>query len=255
MSNLLTSLQDKIADGTIAKDIANTTDRVLGPSPNYVAGIKTPGTLGVGDAGTVDQVINNARAIGAYTNVLTRGPLQGNQFFLDTGGTCIVSDPNDPNNGKEVPRATYVNNRMGGQDVASAFPGLGSALGGQLDEFNGIIPGMMGDVVATNPITVMNALVLPGKPRCKAYSCPTTDRAGGSRGDKAHYLTIGLEQAPGRCKQVRTAGMGPASPELFGNKFGGSIHIPHQNVQSNMADKILFAIAVLGFTFLAMHKL
>jgi hypothetical protein len=182
---------------------------------DYTAGIQSPGSKGVGQSGSIDQVVTNATAIGDYVGNLTIGPLLGNQYFSDSGGSCIVTDPNDPNNGKTVPRSTFVNNRMEGSDIAADFPSLGAALGGDLNTFDGIVPGMMGDLVATNPITIFHALMLPGVPQCKAYSCPTTDSAGNSSGNQTYYLVPGLEQSLQKCQAAATAPITSPGIESF----------------------------------------
>lgn len=256
MNKMFASLQNNIAKSNgVGAEAA--VDNVLGPAYDYTSGIQVPKAKGVGDSGTIDQVITNANAMRDYVNQLTIGPIQGNQYFLDTGGKCVVDDENDPNNGKEVARSTWVDNRLTASDAAAIFPGLKDALGGSLDSFAGIIPGMMGDVVSTNPVTIMNSLILPGKPPCMAFECPVTDKGGSGKGVQAHYLTAGLEQAPinQKCKRVKSANPDPASPEMFTPVFGyarmDKVPLPYE---STIIDKVFFASALLVFVGLIMHK-
>jgi hypothetical protein len=228
----------------------NAATAVLGPSFDYTAGIQPPSSKGVGSDGTIGQVVTNATAIGDYVSNLTIGPLQGNQYFLNTGGMCTVSDPSDPNTGQTVPRFTFVNNRMQGSDVLADFPSLGQALGGDLNTFDGIVPGMMGDVVATNPITILNALMLPGTPACQAYSCPTTDTLGTSTGNAAYYLTPGLEANINDCVRTSTASVsGTPTPETFASYFPGRGFSPMPRPAPSgptALDKGLYGAALLG---------
>ena len=249
---------DDLESGNITKAGDDVMDAILGPSYDYTNNIQSPGSLGVGQDGSIGQVITNAEAIGTYTSNLTLGPLQGNQYFLNTGGMCTVSDSGDPNNGKTVPRFTFVNNRMEGGDVLADFPNLSNALGGDLNNFDGLIPGMMGDVVATNPITIINALMLPGTPSCKAYSCPTTDNLGNSTGNQTYYLTPALEQSINHCQTATTANISgvSTSSESFA-PFWNSHPAFEPMVKTpgpSTLDKALFAGAVILALGLAVLK-
>jgi hypothetical protein len=248
-NSLWGGLQQSLTDlenGNITQAASDVEDAILGPSFDYTSRIQSPSSLGVGQDGSIGQVITNAQAIGTYTSNLTLGPLQGNQYFLNTGGMCTVSSAGDPNNGQTVPRFTFVNNAMTGKDVLADFPGLENALGGDLATFEGIIPGMMGDVVATNPITILNALMLPGTPSCQAYSCPTTDKLGNSTGNQTYYLTPGLEQSIGDCTLQSTANIsGLATSESFAPFWNPSFEPMAKPVGPTMTDKILYAGAVL----------
>jgi hypothetical protein len=257
-NSLWATLEADMESGNFGKAGSDTANAILGPSYDYTAGIQPPASKGVGSDGTIGQIITNAEAIGGYVSNLTLGPLQGNQYFLNTGGMCTVSDPNDPNNGKTVPRATFVNNRMQGGDILADFPTLGQALGGDLNTFDGIIPGMMGDIVATNPVTVLNALMLPGTPPCQAYACPTTDTLGNSTGNAAYYLTPGLETNINDCVAAPTASVsGTPTSESFAPYFGGSrIFTPMQQtpVGPTMVDQALYGAAVLGLVGMLVLK-
>ena len=162
-------------------------DRLLGPSANYLAGVKPPSEQGVNDSGDLGQVFTNSRAAFGYVDNLVKDA-KGNQSFVETGGMCKTPE------GKVVPRWSYINNRMGAGDVLPS--GVASALGGN---FNGLIPGMFGDIAALNPITTLNALMLDGVPPCEQYTCPTMDSVGRS-GSETHYMTPKLESSMGPCR-------------------------------------------------------
>jgi hypothetical protein len=256
-NSIWSQLESDIESGNFGKATGDATDAILGPSFDYTAGIQPPSAKGVGSDGTIGQVVTNADAIGSYVSNLTLGPLQGNQSFLNTGGMCTVSDPSDPNNGQTVPRATWVNNRMQGSDVLADFPSLGQALGGDLNTFDGIIPGMMGDLVATNPVTIFNALMLPGTPACQAYSCPTTDKLGNSTGNAAYYMTPGLEASIGDCTRANTASVsGTPGPETFAPVFGSPSFEPMATLPraSTWVEQGLYGLAIVGFVGLLFSK-
>lgn len=175
----------------------NLMDRMFGPTFDYTTGIKKPEDLGVSDDGSISQVFTNANAIKQYTQQLITGPLLGNSTFVETGGMCQAPD------GGIVPRWSYVDNRMRGADVLPA--NMQRALGSSGDVFNGIVPGMLGDVVALNPVKPVSALVLSGVPKCSAFKCPVTDSLGNPQGSDTKFLTPALEINLGKCSEVKNS--------------------------------------------------
>lgn len=167
-------------------------DRVLGPSFDYSQSIKKPEDLGVSDEGSMGQVFTNANAVKSYTQQLITGPLLGNTTFVETGGMCKAP------NGSVIPRWSFIDNRMRGADALPAS--MQKALGSSGDMFDGIIPGMMGDVVALNPLKPINGLMLNGVPDCRAISCPITTKQGIESGWDTKFVTEDLEVNLGKCK-------------------------------------------------------
>lgn len=235
-------------------DIMN---QLLGPSYDYTANVQSPSSLGVGNDGSIGQVITNAEAIATYVGDLTTGPQtgMGNQYFLNTGGMCTVSSAGDPNNGQTVPRATYVDNRMLGSDVLDGFPTLSNAIGGDLNTMNGIVPGMVGDLVALDPSKIIYSLMLPGTPACQAYTCQTTDVAGLNISSQTFYVTPALETNLNKCTPATTASLSDTpSPETFGGYFEPMAYSSNVRYAST-TDKILFVGAVLTIgAMLALKK-
>lgn len=257
-NQLWTDLSQDLADieaGNFSQAGTDIMNQVLGPSYDYTANIQSPSSLGVGSDGSIGQVITNAEAIGTYVGNLTTGPLTGNQYFLNTGGMCSVSSATDPNNGQTVPRATYVDNRLMGSDVLDGFPSLSNALGGDLDTLNGILPGMVGDLVATDPTRILYSLMLPGVPACQAYTCPTTDVTGLNVSQQTFYVTPALETNLNKCTTATTASVSAIpSPETF-----QGYHVPFEpmaNVRyASTTDKVLFVGAILTLgAMLALKK-
>jgi hypothetical protein len=162
-------------------------DQALGPSFDYLQTIQSPASKGVGSEGSMDQVGRNASAIFSYVDNLIVGPKVGNRFFKDTGGMCQIPD------GTVVPRSSYTNNKLGGDDAAAVLgPSFQKAVAGS--GFDGIIPGAGGDLAAMNPLKIMNGLVLDGVPPCKAFTCPVTDiQTGVDQGNQTKFLSPQLE--------------------------------------------------------------
>lgn len=174
-------------------------DKALGPSFDYLQTIKSPKDRGVGSEGTMDQVGTNANAIFGYVDNLIVGPKVGNQFFKDTGGMCKLED------GTVVPRSSYTNNKLGGDDAAAV---LGSSFQKAVagNGFDGIIPGAGGDLAAMNPLKIMNGLVLDGVPPCKAWTCPVTDiQSGVDQGLQTKFLATSLEFNMSPCRASTAA--------------------------------------------------
>lgn len=249
-NQLWADLSKDLADlqaGNFSQAGSDVLNQVLGPSYDYTANIQAPSKLGVGTDGSIGQVVTNAEAIGTYVGNLTTGPLTGNQYFLNTGGMCVVTNSNDPNNGKTVPRATYVDNRMMGSDVLDDFPTLSNAIGGDLDTMNGIVPGMVGDLAATNPTTILYSLMLPGTPPCQAYTCQTTDAAGLNTSNQTYYVTPALETNLNKCTVATTGPTTTPSPETFwGYHSAFEPTVASSNYRyATTTEKVLFAGAIL----------
>jgi hypothetical protein len=180
-------------------------DQALGPSYDYLQNIESPYKKGVRDTGTMEQVGTNAKAIFSYVDNLIVGPKVGNQFFKDTGGMCRLpgtrdKDGKDKGDGEVVPRSSYTNNKLGGDDAA-AILGESFQKAVEGNGFDGIIPGAGGDLAAMNPLKIMNGLVLDGVPPCQPWTCPVTDiRTGVPQGDQTKFLATSLEFNMSPCR-------------------------------------------------------
>ena len=173
-------------------------DKALGPSYDYLQNIESPEDKRVGSAGTISQVVTNTTAILGYVGNLVEGPKVGNQFFKDTGGMCRLpgtkdKEGKDKGDGEVVPRSSYTNNKLGGDDAAAILgPSFQKAVKG--NGFDGIIPGAGGDLAAMNPLKIMNGLVLDGIPPCQPWTCPVTDiQTGVAQGNQTKFLSTSLE--------------------------------------------------------------
>jgi hypothetical protein len=170
----------------LSKGASNVQTDLMGPAYSYADHIPQPGDLGVGSSPTFDQLGKNTSAVGTYVGTMISSGPQGNQFFVNTGGTCTAPD------GSLQSRHNYINN------VAS-----------------GLIPGVVGDIEGLNPMFLLNSLTSGSSPACSCYQCPV------SSGGAYHFLTPNLSPDfdPSVCRVVDSANCPrvSASTESFTN--------------------------------------
>ena len=110
--------------------------------PNALGASPSPGALG-----------NDVRALISYVQVLVSGksraqtvsPL-GNQYFMDTGGKCKNKE------NESQTRYIYINNKPDGK-----LPFISSAMGQDMTDFQGLVPGVMGNIAYINPSKLFTA--------------------------------------------------------------------------------------------------
>ena len=111
-------------------------DELMGPSFSYADNVAGPSSMGIGSDGTFSQLGRNASGIAYYVKALITGdPPLGNQYYVNTGGTCQAKD------GQLRARYNYINNLPSGSP--SILPGAMKDLGA---DFNGLIPGVVDDI-------------------------------------------------------------------------------------------------------------
>lgn len=160
---------------------------ILGPAYSYADNIQGPSSLGVGTDGSFGQLSSNASAVSTYVKTLITGdPPLGNQYFVNTGGVCTAPD------GSTQSRMNYINNKASGADL---MPASMSEIGG---DFNGLIPGIVGDIEGLNPYYMFSALMTDGNPSCQCYKCNVTS------GSSTGFLTTSLSPDfdTTQCQQV-----------------------------------------------------
>lgn len=185
------------------KNLSPGSTDLLGPDYSYADNIQGPGSLGVGSAGTFGQLGTNASAIEYYVKALITGdPPLGNQFFVNTGGTCTAPD------GQLRSRYNYVNNMSSG---SAALPAAMSEIG---SDFNGLIPGVVDDIEGLDPLYIFSAMASDASPQCSCYQCPV------SSGSPYQWLTPSMspDLASSQCTQVDSSNCPPpATTESFSN--------------------------------------
>lgn len=197
-----------LGSNSLWSDISNNQDSaqndMMGPSYSYVDNIPGPSSLGVGTDGTFHQLGTNLSGIGTYISTMIDGdPPLGNQFFVNTGGTCIAPD------GSSQSRYNYINNKPSGGILPAGMSEIGSGV-------NGLIPGVIGDIEGLNPMYMMKALMADSSPKCECYKCDVTT------GVPARFLTTSLspDYNTTNCTQVDVS---QCTSEHFENQNSGSI--------------------------------
>ena len=205
-----TSLFDFNKSGNSATtEITALVKALEGPDYSYIKAMKTPGELGAGiKAGDVNANLN---AINDYINVLIsgRGPARqgstsepiGDRYFLNTGAkckavnivdNCAASADGCPTVGEGdaslVPRFTVINNIPSGQN--SLFPDKLSSTGTAFDSFEGILPGIVDDIVEFNPAAMFSAFLLPPYPQCADVSIDVNTGDGVSGGVDYNFESV-----------------------------------------------------------------
>jgi hypothetical protein len=163
---------------SISASPSNATESVMGPSYSYAENIQGPSAMGVGSNGTMSQLSTNTGAIFQYMKYMISGPALGNQYFVNTGGSCKASDSS------VQPRYNYINNVASGADVLPES--MKADLGGIASDFNGLLPGMLEDTENLNPVHLFTSLAADSTPTCECYTCPT------SGGDQSRFLNKDL---------------------------------------------------------------
>ena len=214
-----------LGTNSLWSDMSNGQDvqtEILGPSYSYADSISGPSSLGVGSNGSFSQLGSNANAIAYYVEALITGnPPLGNQYFVNTGGTCTAPD------GSIQPRYNYINNMSSG---AAAIPSAMSELG---SDFNGLIPGIVDDIEGLNPLHLFSSLMVDSSPSCVCMSCPTST----TTGSDAKFLNADLspDLTGSSCTQVDPS-VCLGTSESFTN-------------QTNFVDAIPTILAGLGILY------
>jgi hypothetical protein len=142
---------------------------VVGPPYSYSDNIDDPEKLGVSSDGTFNQLGTNLGAVGSYVNTLVGTRKMGDQYLVNTGGTCTAPD------GSVQARFNYINNVS-----------------------KGLVFGVVNDIGGLNPMYLMNSMTASASPACKCYECEVTS------GSPFNWLTPDLSPdfSNSKCKVV-----------------------------------------------------
>ena len=158
--------------------------KLLGPDYPYYKYIRTPAEMGMSDDGSMSALADDVAGLINYVQVMVAGtgpasatgkPL-GNKFFLKTGAQCSSSA------GKKVDRYTYFNNVPDG-----SIPMLSSSSGISFSEFEGLIPGIMGNIGQMNPLKLLAGFMEGASPPCTEITMQTIDTKNNKSTEK-HYV-------------------------------------------------------------------
>jgi len=167
----------------IAKGMDGVEESMLGPDYKYYKHIRTPGAMGASSKGTMGAMGKDVGAIINYVELLVSGggpasdtgrPL-GSKFYVKTAGKC-----KDVETKKVVPRYIYIDNVPDGN-----IPLISSGLGVNFSEFKGLLPGVLEDAGALNPMSLFSAFQQGATPACKEVSFPVIGD------DRANHPTSG----------------------------------------------------------------
>lgn len=148
-------------------------EKLLGPSYNYTNNIKMPSEMGMSGRGNLSTLSNDIKGLIAYIELLVEGtgdatkthhPL-GNKFFFKTNTSC-----KDIKTDNVVERYMYIDNVPDG-----SIPFISQAMGVQMSEFRGLIPGVLGNLNALNPLQLFQAFQMGGTPPCREITMETID--------------------------------------------------------------------------------
>jgi hypothetical protein len=146
----------------------------------YSKFIKQPEELG--SSSKANALGKNVSALGDYVQVLVTGnsraqsggaPL-GNKYFMNTGGTCKDT------NGTTQTRYVYINNVPDG-----TIPFISSGMGVQMTSFEGLVPGVLGDLSYINPFKIFSAF--DTETTCQKIKMPIRDITNAT-GEEEQYV-------------------------------------------------------------------
>lgn len=160
------------------------------PAANYNPSdeLPAPNELGIRREGTLDQVVQSARGLGYYVDMIGFGekstpfslggsfPL-GNNYFMKTGMTC--------DNGADM--WYYVQGIPDGSAFGKRVQGAIAAMG--LPKLRGLAPGIIEDAKdALDVKPIMGAVFGKGYPRCRLANLPVGDARGRIKNADGEYF-------------------------------------------------------------------
>jgi len=162
-------------------------EKYLGPDYPYYKNIRPPSELGMSSDGNLSALGRDIDGLTEYVKVLVTGqgnasrtgqPL-GNKFFLKTGGKC-----NDVSSKQQVDRYIYIDNVHEGN-----IPIISQGLGVNFSEFKGLIPGVISNLNAFNPYTILQGFMEGSVPDCQELEMQTIDTYN-NRSTESHFVTL-----------------------------------------------------------------
>lgn len=177
----------------VLNDAKGVEAKLLGPAYPYYKNIKNPKQLGMSDKGTIQQMSKDISGLTSYVELLVSGnssasktgkPL-GNKFFLKTGAKCLATDTcNDASGCQQVDRYIYVDNVPSG-----SIPFISNSAGINFTDFEGLIPGAMGDLEVFNPFGLMRSFLSGSTPKCQNITMQTINNQN-EKSSESHYVTL-----------------------------------------------------------------
>ena len=195
----------------IMTDMKGAEQGLLGPDYLYWKRILKPSDMGMSADGNFGALTNDVNGLINYVELLvsgnggstTGGPL-GDKFFLKTGGQCT-----DVTSKKKVDRYIYIDNIPNGN-----IPFISSGLGGtDFTDFEGLIPGVLGDLGKLNPLNLFKSFMMGENPDCMSITLqtvtPVTD---------ANFNDTGKDNTGSQTQFVAVADVKNMDPCIFNDK-------------------------------------
>ena len=161
-------------------------EKILGPDYPYYKYIKLPDEIGMSSKGDLNTLGKDIDGLIAYVELLvsgdskastTGGPL-GNKFFMKTGAKCT-----NVNTGELEDRYIYIDNVPAGN-----IPFISQGMDVNFSEFKGLIPGVISNLNAFNPFTIMQSFLEGSNPDCQEITMETID-VNNNRSNETHFVT------------------------------------------------------------------
>jgi len=171
----------------VLDDAKNVEEKILGPDYEYWKQIKSPSQMGMSSKGSISNIAKDVGGLINYVELLVTGkggasktgrPL-GDKFFLKTAATC-----KDKESEEIVDRYMYVNNVPDGN-----IPFISGASGMNFSEFEGLVPGTLGNLNAMNPMLIFQAFMSGSQPECQEISLETID-VDNNKGSETRHVTV-----------------------------------------------------------------
>jgi len=222
---------------------------LLGPSYPYYQYIKSPSSLGMGS--NPNAIGNDINGLIGYVEVLVTGksaasatgnPL-GDKFFLQTGAKCSPTNCPRDSSSCQVDRYIYIDNVPSGD-----IPFISSGMGENFSEFEGLIPGAMGNLNVLNPYSIMSSFLAGSSPPCQEITMQVIDASNNSS-TETNYVTLSDISAMDPC--TFSNGVNPANntkcKEAFQTKKSGVAKNAEIFIHNDPLFQIyLFSLSLIG---------
>lgn len=171
----------------VLTDVNGVKQKYLGDDYPYYKYIKNPSQIGMSSKGDLTTLGKDINGLISYVEVLvsgkskasTTGQPLGNKMFLKTGAKC-----KDVSTGNLVDRYIYINNVPIGN-----IPFISQGLGVNFSEFKGLIPGVISNLNAFNPYTIMQSFLTGSEPDCQKITMETID-INNMKSTESNYVTL-----------------------------------------------------------------
>jgi hypothetical protein len=196
----------------VMTDMKGMEQNLLGPDYLYWKRILKPSDMGMSADGNFGALTNDVNGLINYIEVLvsgnagsTTGGSLGDKFFLKTGGQCT-----DVASGNKVDRYMYIDNVPNGN-----IPFISSGLGGtDFTEFEGLIPGLLGDLGKLNPLNLFKSFMMGDNPDCMSVTLQTIVPVA-----DANFNDTGKDNVGTETQFVAVADVKNMDPCIFPNKI------------------------------------